>query len=466
MNQYDNLTSPIKIALIGRPNVGKSSLFNRLTRSRKALVDYSPGLTRDRRYAKITWNGRPIEIIDTGGIVGEDAEDSLSGLIRHQSLMAINQADVLILLVDAQEGLMPGDSEILDTVRSLGKPFVLAANKVDNPAMEALALDFFRLGVDSVKPVSAIHNRGIREMMDTAIDRVASRAREVQDGPGYVTTPGHTEDDKIRLAIIGRPNVGKSSLLNALVGESRMVVADMPGTTRDAVDTLLKRDGGPDIILTDTAGIRRRAKVREKIEKFSVLKAIEAIKTCDIALVVLDASEGITDQDKRLIGYTQEHTRGCITIFNKWDLVQGETGLIRLRQEELRRAKRFAPHAPHINISALTGKGIKRIIPLAERIYADFSFNVGTGRLNRLLRQAILKRSPPIHQGHHLKLYYTTQVATRPPAFTIFANYPDQIPEHYKRYLSNFFRREMGIEFTPVRLFFKERERKNRHSVL
>ncbi len=462
MNQYGKSISPVKIALIGRPNVGKSSLFNRLTRSRKALVDYRPGLTRDRRYAKITWNGHLVEIIDTGGIVGKDDGDSFSDIIRQQSLMAIDQADILILLVDAQEGLTPDDSEILATIRSLGKPFILAANKVDNPAMEALALDFFRLGVDSVKPISAIHGRGIREMMGAAIDAVFNMAGHVEDGPGCIATVSSPDEDgkAIRLAIIGRPNVGKSSLLNALVGEPRMVVADIPGTTRDAIDTLLKRDDGLDIVLTDTAGIRRRARIRDKIEKFSILKAIEAIKTCDIALVVLDASEGITDQDKRLIGYTQEHARGCITIFNKWDLLQGKSGLVRLRQEELRRAKRFVPHAPHLNVSALTGKGIKRIIPLAERIYADFSFNIGTGRLNRLLRQAILKRSPPIHKGHHLKLYYTTQVATRPPSFTIFANYPDYIPEHYKRYLSNFFRREMDIEFSPVRLFFRQRERK------
>lgn len=266
----------------------------------------------------------------------------------------------------------------------------------------------------------------------------------------------HHEEESIRVCIIGRPNVGKSSLLNRLVGEERMIVADQPGTTRDSIDTVLSRDKGADIVLVDTAGIRRRSKVRDKIEKFSVLKAIEAIKASDIAVVVLDASEGVTDQDKRLIGYSAKYGKGCITLFNKWDLVKADAGMRRRLKREAELIKKVVPYAPHLNISALSGRNVSKLLPLIDQVYRDYSFRQTTGRLNRILKEALLRRNPPVVKGHFLKVYYATQVDVRPPTFAVFANYPELFPDHYRRFLANYFRKECGIPNTPVRIVFRQ----------
>ena len=355
-----------KVALIGRPNVGKSTLLNRLTRTRDALVDSTPGLTRDRRYAEIKWDNLTIQFIDTGGMDRSHDLDSISRIVHEQSLKAVEESDLLLIILDVKEGLTPADREIIDVLRPYKKPYLTVINKVDNPSRELDLGEFYELGVNEVIPVSAEHGKGINALMTRVVDVLKHMDLPVKDIPadleGLNQELKQDEEQPIKVALIGRPNTGKSSLLNRLAGEPRMIVTDVPGTTRDAIDTLLQRPGRKDILLTDTAGIRRKARVSNKIEKFSIIKAINVIKACDIVLVVMDISEGITDQDKRLIGYTERYGRACITLFNKWDLIHQDQSLVKLRAGELERAKRFIPYSPHLSISALTGKRVNRIL--------------------------------------------------------------------------------------------------------
>ncbi len=471
MNPENSFKMPA-IALAGRPNVGKSTLFNRLTRSRTALVDYTPGVTRDRRYAEIDINGLKTRIIDTGGLEDSHTRADISELVSRESLKAIQEADIVFLLMDASQGLTPADMDIADRLRNLEKPVFFVANKVDNRRQELEAAEFYELGVERVYFVSAAHGRGIDSLMQDASTELAKQGFTKQerlpqgaeantaDNCEQPDAQPETDEISVRVAIAGRPNVGKSSLLNSIIGQERMIVADMPGTTRDAIDTVLHRTKGYDLIFTDTAGIRRKARVRDKIEKFSIIKAIEAIKNSDIVLVVLDASEGVTDQDQKLIGYTDQYGKACITLFNKFDLIQKDKRLVKLRSEELKRAKRFISYAPHLNISALTGRRVDKILPVIDRLYNHFKFECSTGRANRILQKALSRRNPPISKGHHLKLYYTTQVAVKPPTFVIFANYPQMIPEQYRRFLTNFFRQELELEDIPIRILFRQRERR------
>ncbi len=442
--------------------MGKSTLLNRLTRTRDALVDSTPGLTRDRRYAEIKWDNLTMQFIDTGGMDRSPNLDSISQIVHEQSLKAVEESDLLLIILDVKEGLTPADREIVDALRPYKKPYLIVINKVDNPSRELNLGEFYELGVNEIIPVSAEHGKGMNAMMTRVVDVLKHMDLPVKDIPADLE--GLTQEPKdrpIKVALIGRPNTGKSSLLNRLVGEPRMIVTDVPGTTRDALDILLQRPGRNDILLTDTAGIRRRARVSNKIEKFSIIKAINVIKGCDIVLIVMDSSEGITDQDKRLIGYTERYGRACITLFNKCDLIQQDQSLVKLRSGELERAKRFIPYSPHLNISALTGKRVNRILQMLDNVYVDFNTSINTGSVNSVLQKALAKRTPPFSKGHHLKLYYTTQVATKPPTFLLFANYPDFIPSQYKRFLANQFREQLGLEQTPVRILFRKRERRS-----
>ncbi|MCK4604693.1 MAG: ribosome biogenesis GTPase Der, partial [Deltaproteobacteria bacterium] len=344
--------------------MGKSTLLNRLTRTRDALVDSTPGLTRDRRYAELRWDGLTMQLIDTGGMDRSPDLDRISRIVHEQSLKAVEESDLLLIILDVKEGLTPADREIIDALRPYKKPYLIIINKVDNPSRELNLGEFYELGVNEVIPVSAEHGKGMNALMTRVVDVLKHMDQPLKDIPADLEGLTQEPKDKpIKVALIGRPNTGKSSLLNRLVGEPRMIVTDVPGTTRDAIDTLLQRPGRKDILLTDTAGIRRKARVSNKIEKFSIIKAINVIKACDIVLIVMDISEGITDQDKRLIGYTERYGRACITLFNKWDLIQKDQSLVKLRSGELERAKRFIPYSPHLNISALTGKYVNRILP-------------------------------------------------------------------------------------------------------
>ncbi len=443
------------VVLAGRPNVGKSTLFNRLTRSRKALVDPTPGLTRDIRRETVRYEGYEFELVDTGGLFDIVDLDPLGNITHEHSMTTIMEADLLLILFDARVGLTAFDHQVANELRKTGIDILFVVNKVDDPQKEVLATEFYDIGADNLISISAEHNLGIDELMDVVIERL----KEKSCFSASNTNEEETEDNEeaIRVTILGRPNTGKSSLINTILGQPRMIVTDIAGTTRDAIDTLVRGVTDLPIIFTDTAGIRRKSRVRKRIEKFSVIKAIDSLKDCDIALVLMDASQGITEQDKRLLGYAQKADKAIIAAFNKWDLVKGDPDLPKRRSQEIKDATRFMPYACHAFISAKTGKGVKRIFQLITDIYKQYSATISTPILNQVLRHAISTRMPPISKGHHLRLFYVTQVATKPPTFLIFVNYPDVVPNTYKRFLGNQFRKHLSLENTPIKLLFRER---------
>jgi len=437
------------VALIGRPNVGKSTLFNRMTRRRDALVDSTPGVTRDRHYANVTWNERSFILIDTGGI--DDEDDIITGHIRHHALQAIDEADIILFIMDGREGLTPSDIEIVDLLRRTDKQVFFIVNKVDGPDKEVeLLASFWELGVETLWPLSADHGYGYQALMDAFNKHVPDQLLEDKLPEGT-----------IRLAFLGRPNVGKSSMINAIMGQERMMVSEIAGTTRDSVDTLLSYNKY-NYLLVDTAGIRRKGKTKDKIEKFSILKALGALARCHIAFVVIDAGEGITEQDTKVLGYTQEQGRACIILLNKWDLLKGDTRRQKQLMEEVELATGFIKFAPVLKVSALTGKGIKRIFPEIGRVYRQFNERFPTSALNKLLEDAVSRHNPPYHHGRRLKFYYTAQIKTAPPTFAIIANSPKGIHFSYQRYLKNQFREGLGLDRVPVRVFFRERSKKGR----
>ena len=436
------------VALVGRPNVGKSTLFNRIIKARKAIVDPTPGVTRDRHYEKVVWNERQFILIDTGGIE-LDRDEKMSGLIQEQTRQAMEEADIIVLILDAKGGLLAEDYEVVRMLRRIDKPLFHVVNKIDGPEQEHTLLSpFFELGADQLWPVSAEHGFGVQAFLSTLVETLAP-AREAEDLP----------DDTIKLACIGRPNVGKSSLINRLLGQDRMVVSDIPGTTRDSVDTLLEKNGRH-FLLIDTAGIRRKGKVKDKLEKFSVMRALSALERCDIALLLVDAGEGITEQDTKVIGYALERGRACLVLVNKWDLVKGETKQQKWVLDEVSMATRFMEYAPVLNISALTGSGIKNIFPTLQTMFTQYNLEFSTNRLNKVLKKAVETHTPPLHKGRRLKLYYTTQVAVKPPTFIIFVNYPKGVHFSYYRFLVNQFRTGLGLEQVPIKIILKERKRK------
>jgi GTP-binding protein len=444
----ENIRHDSIVALVGRPNVGKSTLFNRISKSRKAIVDSTPGVTRDRHYERVTWNDRHFLLIDTGGLDAEDG-DSMAGHIRSQTLQAVEEADVILFLLDAREGLTPVDHEVAQLLRKAAKPIYHVVNKIDGPEFETTLLpQFYELGVEKLWPVAAEHGYGVNELLEA----VTGELKKVDYVP---PAAGET----IQIAFLGRPNVGKSSLINKLMGEERMVVSDVPGTTRDSVDTLLVRKDAA-YLLIDTAGIRRRGKVQEKLEKFSVIKALSTLERCDLALLIIDAGEGITEQDTKVIGYVQDSGRACILVVNKWDLVHGDRKKQKHLLNEVEMATTFVGFAPVLTVSALTGAGVKRILSTADEVYSQYKQKFTTNRLNLLLQDAVVAHPPAMYQGKRLKLYYTTQLGIKPPTFAVVANYPQGVHFSYHRYLTNQFRKGLGLEKTPVRILLKERKRK------
>ncbi len=443
--------------MIGRLNVGKSTLFNRITRTNRAIIDHTPGVTRDRHYETVIWNGQRFILIDSGGIELDDGEapavsaKSMTASIREQSLLAVNEADVILFMLDGREGLLPTDYEIAALLRKTDKPTYLVVNKIDGPELEeALLPQFYELGIEKVWPVSAEHRYGVADLLNDLVRDFTPPTDLEQPG-----LPAGT----IRLACLGRPNVGKSSLINRLMGEERMLVSDIPGTTRDSIDTLLAR-GEKNYLLIDTAGIRRKGKVKGKVEKVSVMRALAALERCDLVLLLIDAEEGITEQDTKVIGYSQESGRACLLLVNKWDLVKGDKKRQKNILAELETATPFVGFAPVLTISALTGSGIKRIFPAIEAVYEQYGKSFPTNRLNRLLQQATAMHPPAMHRGRRIKFYYTTQIATKPPAFLMMVNYPKGIHFSYHRYLVNRFREGLGLDKVPVRIMFRERKRK------
>ena len=438
--------SPL-VALVGRPNVGKSSLFNRLAKSKKAIVDSTPGVTRDRHYERVVWNDQEMILVDTGGIE-IDESDTITEGIQEQTWQAVKEADVILFILDGKDGLTVEDYRVVDLLRRSQKPVFYVVNKIDGQELEEQQLSqFYELGVSELWPVSAAHGYGVRTFFDNLVDRLELPAP--QDIPEGV----------ISIACFGRPNVGKSSLVNRLLGQNRMVVSDIPGTTRDAVDTLLDDDGDR-YLLIDTAGIRRKGKVREKLEKFSVMNALSSLERCDLALILIDSDEGITEQDTKVIGYCNERGRACLLVLNKWDLIKNDKRRQKYLDEEVERATTFVGFAPTLKISALHGTGIKKILPTVRKVYEQYSSEFSTGKLNRVLQKAVEGHSPSLHKSRRIKFYYVTQVTSKPPTFVVFVNYPKGVHFSYYRYLVNQFREGLKIDMSPLRILLRERERK------
>jgi GTP-binding protein len=436
------------VALVGRPNVGKSSLFNRLCKSKKAIVDSTPGVTRDRHYEQVTMDDHVFILVDTGGIES-DKDEKMAGLIREQSMLAVEEADIILFLLDGKDGVMPEDHEVVDHLRRSTKPVYYLVNKVDSPELEQRMLPpFYELGIETLWPISASHGFGIKTFFADFLE----------------TLPVFTDKDAdneniIKLACIGRPNVGKSSMINRMVGEERMVVSPVSGTTRDSVDTKLTVKG-QEYLIIDTAGIRRKGKVREKLEKFSVMQALGAMERCDLALILIDVEEGITEQDTKVIGYAFERGRACLILLNKWDLVKNDKKRQKQIMSEVERTTNFIGFAPVMTVSALTGFGVAKLFSTVRNVYKQYSQTFSTGKLNKVLQDAVEGHSPTMHQGKRVKFYYTTQVTTSPPTFVVFVNYPKGVHFSYYRYLVNQFRTGLKIDKTPLKLLLRERKRK------
>jgi GTP-binding protein len=436
------------VAIVGRPNVGKSTLFNRITRSRNAIVDDLPGVTRDRNFGDAQWNDKVFTLVDTGGFAEGD-DDAFAPHIRSQVEQAIAEADVVVLVLDGKGGSSPYDADLIHILRSVDKPVFYAVNKVDGEGQENKLFDFYALGIDQLFPVSAEHGYGVADFLDELTAGFADMNADEEPGDG------------IRIAVVGKPNAGKSSLINALLGETRLVVSDVPGTTRDSIDSVLTRNGRS-YVLVDTAGIRRKGKVSLRLEKFSIIKALRSLERCDVALIVIDAEQGISDQDVRVAGYADARGCGAIFLLNKWDRVDNRDGkaLPRLT-ESLRMESKFLNFAPVITVSAKTGMRIQRIFPLVEAVYDQYAARITTGQLNQAMEQALNRTQPSLYKGKRLKFYYTTQVASRPPSFVSFVNFPDGVHFSYQRYLVNQIRGAFGLDKTPIRLLLRQRTGKN-----
>ena len=433
------------VALVGRPNVGKSTLFNRITKTRKALVDSTPGVTRDRHYERVVWNDKLFMLVDTGGI-DDSTEDVMVNHIRRQAMMAIEEADIILFLMDGREGPTPADHEVIELLRRTRKTIFHVVNKIDGPEKEAELLGrFYELGIDNLWAVSAEHRYGFATLMDGLSDQLIANDCDAR-----------LPENTIKVAFLGRPNVGKSSMINRILGSERMVVSEISGTTRDSVDSLLSH-GGHNYLLIDTAGIRRKGKTTEKLEKFSILKGLAAMERCDIAVVLIDAADGITEQDTKVIGYTQDNNRGLILVINKWDLVQDDKKRQQKILEDIGRAAPFVGFAPLLTVSALSGYGIKRLFPTIGSLYRQFTQTFPTSALNRLLRDAVEQHSPPIYKNKRLKFYYTSQVGTRPPKFVVMTNSSKGIHFSYERYLTNRYREGLGLDKVPVQLIFRDK---------
>lgn len=430
------------VAVIGRPNAGKSTFFNRVTRSRNALVDNFPGVTRDRIFGDAVWNDVSFTLVDTGGFSTAE-DDPFAENIRRQIEQAVDEADAVVMLLDGKGGVSPFDMDLIHMVRPLEKPVLYAVNKIDAATREEQLYEFYRTGVPELMPISAEHGYGMNDFLDALVRMLPISAPEA-------------ESDIIRVAVVGRPNAGKSSLINRMIGADRHVVSDLPGTTRDAVDSLITV-GDKSYRIVDTAGIRRKGKVRRKLEKFSIIKALRSLEKCDVALIVLDAGEGITDQDISIAGYAHDRGCGSILLLNKWDLIKKAGNTVKEYTAELRYRAKFLGFAPVLTLSALTGMRVNRIFGLVDTVYGQYTTRIGTGPLNRIISEAVARNEPPLHRGRRLKFYYATQISAGPPTFICFVNAPDAVHFSYQRYLVNQIREGTGLVNTPIRLFLRQR---------
>lgn len=431
------------VAIVGRPNVGKSTLFNRLLGKRKAIVEDFPGVTRDRHYAEITRFEKPFLLVDTGGFEPA-SEDRLLSQMREQSQLAVEEADIIVYLMDVRAGLTPSDIEIAQFLRRTDKPVLYVVNKVDGDNMELAASEFYGLGIETLYTLSAEHGRGVNELIEV-IEDLLPEGQEKSD-----------VSNEIRLSLVGRPNVGKSSLVNRLLGFERVVANPQAGTTRDSIDTPFTYNDQR-FVLIDTAGIRRKGRVSEALEKYSAITALKAMDRSHVVLMVIDAEEGVTDQDLAVAGYAYEKGRALILIVNKWDLPEKDNQTMGKFMDEIKRRFKFLPFAPVLFVSALTGQRVQKIMALVESVAAEFNKRVPTPTLNRGLEEFVAKHPPSMVKGHRIKFYYAAQNAVRPPTITLFTNRPDDIHFSYQRYLINCFREKFGFDRVPLRLVFKGR---------
>ncbi len=432
------------VAIVGRPNVGKSMLFNRLVGQRLSIVEDTPGVTRDRLYAECEWGGRVFDLVDTGGIEpGTDSEILL--FMRRQAEIAIENATVIVFLCDVKTGITASDQDVSNMLLRSGKPVILAVNKVDQVGRENPDIyEFYNLGLGDPVAVSAVHGHGTGDLLDACLSYFPEGGEEEED------------DDIVKVAVIGKPNVGKSSLVNRILGEERVIVSDVAGTTRDAVDSYYENEAGKFLII-DTAGMRKRSKVEERIEKFSVLRAVMAIERADVCLIMIDAMEGVTEQDTKVAGLAHEAGKACIIVVNKWDLVEKDGKTMDHMREEIRRDLAYMTYAPVLFISALTGQRVPRLFELIHYVWEQSSMRITTGMLNSLLADATARVQPPSDKGRRLKIYYMTQTGIRPPHFVCFCNDARLFHFSYQRYLENQIRATFGLEGTPVRMTIRQK---------
>lgn len=440
------MSKPV-VAIVGRPNVGKSTLFNALAGEKIAIVKDTPGVTRDRIYADVTWLDKEFTLIDTGGIE-PDSKDIILSQMREQAQIAIDTADVIIFITDVKQGLVDSDSKVADMLRRSGKPVVLVVNKVDNfDKYMPDVYEFYNLGIGDPVPVSAASRLGLGDMLDIVSGHFPEgSARE-------------EEDDRPRIAIVGKPNVGKSSIINRLLGENRVIVSDVAGTTRDAIDTEIVHNG-KEYIFIDTAGLRRKNKIKEELERYSIIRTVTAVERADVVLMVIDATEGVTEQDAKIAGIAHERGKGIIIVVNKWDAIEKNDRTMREYENNIRQVLSFMPYAEIMYVSAMTGQRLIKLYDMIDMVIENQTLRIATGVLNEIMTEAVAMQQPPSDKGKRLKLYYITQVSVKPPTFVIFVNDKELMHFSYTRYLENKIREAFGFRGTSLKFFIRERKEK------
>ena len=440
------MSKPV-VAIVGRPNVGKSTLFNVLAGEKIAIVKDTPGVTRDRIYADVTWLDKEFTLIDTGGIE-PDSKDIILSQMREQAQIAIDTADVIIFITDVRQGLVDADSKVADMLRRSGKPVVLVVNKVDNfDKFMPDVYEFYNLGIGDPVPVSAASRLGLGDMLDIVSGHFPEGSAQEE------------EDDRPRIAIVGKPNVGKSSIVNRLLGENRVIVSDVAGTTRDAIDTEIVHNG-KEYIFIDTAGLRRKNKIKEELERYSIIRTVTAVERADVVLMVIDATEGVTEQDAKIAGIAHERGKGIIIVVNKWDAIEKNDRTMREYESDIRQVLSFMPYAEIMYVSALTGQRLAKLYDMIDMVIENQTLRIATGVLNEIMTEAVAMQQPPSDKGKRLKLYYITQVSVKPPTFVIFVNDKELMHFSYTRYLENKIREAFGFRGTSLKFFIRERKEK------
>lgn len=440
------MSKPV-VAIVGRPNVGKSTLFNALAGEMISIVKDTPGVTRDRIYADVTWLDKEFTMIDTGGIE-PDSKDIILSQMREQAQIAIDTADVIIFITDVKQGLVDSDSKVADMLRRSGKPVVLVVNKVDNfDKYMADVYEFYNLGIGDPVPISAASRLGLGDMLDIVAENFPEGSAQAED------------DDRPRVAIVGKPNVGKSSIINKLLGENRVIVSDIAGTTRDAIDTEILHNG-KEYIFIDTAGLRRKNKIKEELERYSIIRTVTAVERADVVLMVIDATEGVTEQDAKIAGIAHERGKGVIIVVNKWDAIEKNDRTMREYESDIRQVLSYMPYAEIMYVSAATGQRLNRLYDMIDMVIENQTLRIATGVLNEIMTEAVAMQQPPSDKGKRLKLYYITQVAVKPPTFVIFVNDKELMHFSYTRYLENKIREAFGFRGTSLKFFIRERKEK------